>query len=110
MPVAQLCAVGRKNAMHTASLSKMIRDPLFRAGVVLQCFATILIGVIILAIRLQWIDIISIGLKGGIDQPSTPMSVLYWGFLGLLVAFGSGFALYAAAFYRLKKAQPDRSS
>ena len=91
--------------MHRADVSKMIRDPMFRAGIVLQCFAAFLIGVIVLAVRLHWIDIVSIGVEGGIDQPSTPLRVLYWGFLGLLLAFGSGFALYAAAFHRLKKAQ-----
>jgi hypothetical protein len=83
----------------------MIRNPLFRAGIVLQCCAAFLIGVIVLAVRLHWIDIVGIGLEGGIDQPSAPMLVFHWGFLGLLLAFGSGFALYAAAFHRLKRAQ-----
>lgn len=98
--------VGRTSVMHSPDISKIIRAPLFRAGIAVQCFSATLIAAILLAIRLQWIDIVSIGLEGGIDEPSPKLEALHWGVLGLVLAFSSGFALYALAFYRQRNAQP----
>jgi len=91
--------------MRSSYTSKIIKNPLFRAGIALQCLSALLIGAIFLAIRLQWIDIVSLGLDRGIDRPGPLLEVLYWGFGGLTVAFASGFVFYALAFHRLRKAQ-----
>jgi hypothetical protein len=86
--------------MHRLDIRKVAAATLFKAGIVLQCLSAALIGVILLAIRLQWIDIVSIGLEGGIDTPSPKLEVLRCGVLGLLLTFVSGFAFYALAIHR----------
>jgi hypothetical protein len=96
--------------MHSFEISQVIGDPLFKAGIVVQCLSAALIAAILIGIRFRWIDIIAIGLEGGIDQPSLRLEALYWGFLGVVFAFGAGFVLYGIAFYRMRKAQPKRGA
>jgi hypothetical protein len=87
-------------AMHRLDIRKVSAATLSKAGIVLQCLSAALIGVILLAIRLRWIDIVSIGLEGGIDTPSPKLEALYCGVRGLLLTFASGFAFYALAIHR----------
>jgi hypothetical protein len=92
--------------MRSAYISRLIRTPLFGAGILLQCFSAALMGVILLAIRLGWINIISLGLETPLDEQSPKLEALYWGFRFLFFAFASGFTLCALASYRLRNAQP----
>jgi len=104
-PGVPIRGVGRRDTLRSTDLSKLIRTPLFRAGIALQCLSAALIGLTLLAIRLEWIDIVSIGLERGIDEPSPTLEALHWGLLGLTLAFAAGFALYAVAFHRQGSAQ-----
>jgi hypothetical protein len=95
---------GPQSAMHGPEISKIIRAPLFRAGIAVQCLSAALIATILLAIRLQWIEVVSIGLEGGIDEPSPKMEALHRAFLGLVLAFACGFVFYGLVFYRHRNA------
>ncbi|MBI5772257.1 MAG: hypothetical protein HZA89_00765 [Verrucomicrobia bacterium] len=76
--------------MDKNGLKKMMREPLFQIGVGMQCLSVLLIGLLLLALRLEWIDYVKIGLENGIDKPSLKLEALYWIFYFLVNAFVSG--------------------
>ncbi len=76
--------------MCSANIMKVVRTPLFTAGLAIQCLSAALIGILILAIHSRWID-----------APSAKFDPLYWGFRFLYFAFVSGFAFYTLAIYKL---------
>lgn len=84
-------------------IDSLLRDRLTRVGFALQCSAGLLLGVVFIAIRMRWIDIVEIGLRGGIDTRSVELDILSWGIRLLAIAFGTGFVLYAVAFERLRR-------
>jgi hypothetical protein len=82
-----------------------IRDRAFKTGIALQILSAFGIATLLLAIRLNWIDVIEIGLRNGIDKPSPGLTFLYWTVYILIATFALGFVFYALAIFRCKKSQ-----
>ena len=91
--------------MRSAEIRKLIRTPLFRCGLAAQCLSAALLGFILLAIRLGWIDCLKIALETPLDERSPKLDALYWGERFLFFAFASGFLFYVLALHGLRKPQ-----
>ena len=97
--------------MKKMDIRALAKDPVFRAGVIVQGLCGLLIALFLIAIRMKWIDIVEIGLETPFDEPSPKLDALLWGFRGLVLAFASGFGFYAVAFHRQeRKGSPNHTS
>jgi hypothetical protein len=96
--------------MDTGEMQKLIRTPIFRAGLVLQGISGTLIAGVPIGIHLGWIDYIGLGLETPLDERSFKLDALSWGVCFLTLAFASGFAFYAVALHRQRKAPPSSLS
>jgi hypothetical protein len=82
----------------------VLRQRAFKVGVATQIVTlTTAVGLLV-AIKLRWIDIVELGLAGGIDAPSPWLMALQGVFFLLPVAFAGGLGLCIHALLRCNEA------
>jgi hypothetical protein len=97
--------------MNKMDIKTICGAPAFRAGLFIQCLSGLLLAVLILAIRMRWLDIVKIGLETPMDEPSPKLDALMWTLRGLTWAFASGFGFYAVAIHRHgRRGSPNQAS
>jgi hypothetical protein len=97
--------------MKKINARAIVKDPVFRAGAGIQGLSGMLLGLVFVAIRFGWLDIVKIGLETPLDEPSPKLDALMWALRALVVAFASGFGFYALAIHRQeRKGSPNQAS
>ncbi|MDD5523154.1 MAG: hypothetical protein PHI84_20235 [Kiritimatiellae bacterium] len=95
--------------MKKMDIKAIVKDPVFKAGVIIQGLCGLLLALLLVAIRMRWLDIVKIGLETPFDEPSPKLDALMWIFRGLTWMFVSGFGFYAVAVHRQeRKGSPNK--
>ena len=91
--------------MSRTDIVNLLRDPLVRIGLAVQGLSALLIGLIFLAIQMDWGKFLETGIGDGRHRPSPQMEALAIGFTCAVLAIGVGFVLHAIAFQRQRKSR-----